>query len=500
MVRANQRQIGTLSPELRRALEGWANREGPRYQRLAVSIADAVEQDQLVPGTRLPAERRLAAELDLGRATVAAAYELLRRRGIVERHQGRGTEIVARDGALVRGRAVELAASLQRNLLFRGLGEPPEGEMIDLVASCAAPNRAVRTAVASALETLDVDRLASDNGYFPLGHPSLRQAVARHLSELGLTTREHEILVTGGAQQAISLVAACYVHPGQVVVLEDPTFPGAIDAFRTAGARLLTVPVSEAGVDVETLGSTVAEHAVRAIYLMPSFHNPTGAVLTEERRRRIAQLSKATGVPVIEDNTEAELGFGQEPPPPIASFVEEAPVLSIGSTSKLFWGGLRVGWIRAPLPMIGQLGRLKAVLDLGTSLLSQGVAASLLADIQRLKSRRRRELAERLSVLGELLDVHLPDWQWRRPAGGLSVWARIPDGSASELAHVAAQNRVSIVPGSVMSVNARFDEFVRLPFDHEETVLELGIRRLAAAWERYAVHSGFAIGDVDVVV
>jgi DNA-binding transcriptional MocR family regulator len=499
MVRANQGQIGTLSAELRRALDGWAERQGPRYRRLAMSLAEAVEREELLAGTRLPAERQLAAQLGLGRATVAAAYELLRRMSVVERRQGRGTEIVAREGALVRGRAAELAASLQRNLLFRRLGEPT-GEVIDLIGSCAAPNGAVRAAIASALRQLDLDRLACDNGYFPLGYPPLRQALARHLSAQGLPTREPEILVTGGAQQAISLVAACYLQPGQVVVLEDPTFPGAIDAFRTAGARLLTVPVTALGADVDMLGSTVAEHAVRAIYLMPSFHNPTGAVLSEERRRRIAQLSQTTGVLVIEDDTEAELGFGRVAPRPIASFAEDAPVLSIGSMSKLFWGGLRVGWIRGSQSMIGQLGRLKAVSDLGTSLLSQGVAVELLADVERLRAARRRELAERLSLVAELLDVHLATWQWRRPAGGLSVWARLPDGSASDLAHVAAEHGVSIVPGSVMSVNARFDEYVRLPFDHQPDVLERGLLRLKAAWESYVTQDDVALKGLDVLV
>jgi DNA-binding transcriptional MocR family regulator len=150
--------------------------------------------------------------------------------------------------------------------------------------------------------------------------------------------------------------------------------------------------------------------------------------------------------------------------------------------------------------MIGQLGRLKAVSDLGTSLLSQGVAVELLADVERLRALRRRELAERLSLVAELLNVHLPNWQWRRPAGGLSVWARLPEGSADELAHVAAAHGVSIVPGSVMSATARFDDHVRLPFDHDPEALERGVLLLKAAWESYVAQDGVAADGLDVFV
>jgi len=144
-----------------------------------------------------------------------------------------------------------------------------------------------------------------------------------------------------------------------------------------------------------------------------------------------------------------------------------------------------VGWIRAPRPQIAQLGRLKAVADLGTSLVSQAIAVHLLHDGDRIRRLRRREVAGRLAVLQDLLPRGLPDWSWRRPAGGLTVWARLPDGSASDLAQVARRHGVLIAPGPVMSATGRFDDYVRLPFDYPPETLREGIGRLARAWRAY---------------
>jgi len=501
MQKANQRRIGMRLPlELRNALDGWRLGEGSLHRRLAAALAAAVERQDLLPGTKLPPERLLAKQLGVARTTISAAYELLERRGLVHRRQGRGTHVTGGDGTRAEVRAAELTTSLQRNLLFRRLGER-SADAIDLLGSSAPPSPPIRQALAAAAAAVDVDALLGDHGYFPLGYPPLRRAIAAHLTAQGLPTTEEEVLVTGGAQQAISLLAGRYVDPGAVVVLEDPTFPGAVDAIRTAGGRILTVPVHEAGADIELLAATIAQSPVRAVYLMPTFHNPTGSVMPERARRELVRLSRTSQVPLIEDNTLSELALGSVPPRPLAAYARDAQIVSIGSLSKLFWAGLRVGWIRAPRSTIAQLGRLKAVADLGTSLFSQAIAVNLLADVEHLHDLRCRELTERLALLQDLLQRMLPDWTWRRPAGGLSVWSRLPDGGSTELAQVADRRGVLIAPGSLMSPTGRFDEFVRLPFDHDLGVLQQGIRRLASAWKTYrAALDSDGSSRVDVIV
>jgi DNA-binding transcriptional MocR family regulator len=498
---ANQSGIGMRLPvELGGALEGWRLGEGSLQRRLAAALAAAVERRDLLPGTKLPPERDLAAQLGVARTTVSAAYELLERRGLVERRQGRGTHVTGGDGTPLGQRAAELTTSLQRNVIFRRLTEGSPGA-IDLLGSSAPPGAAIRQAVATAASAIDLDQLMSDHGYYPLGYPPLRQAIAAYLSARGLPTTQEQVLVTGGAQQAISLLAAYYVSPGSVIVLEDPTFPGAVDAFRAAGARILSVPLHAAGADIGLLASTISQGTVRSVYLMPTFHNPTGTVMPAAVRRELARFARASEVPIIDDNTLAELALGCEPPPPLAAYDREAPIITIGSLSKLFWAGLRVGWIRASRSAIAQLGQLKAVADLGCSLVSQAIAVGLMADVERIGDLRRAELAGRLDLLEDLLYGMLPDCRWRRPQGGLSIWARLPAGSSAELAQVASRHGVLIAPGSLMSPTGGFDEFIRLPFDHEPAVLRDSIRRLASAWQSYAAAlDSYGSSRMDVIV
>jgi DNA-binding transcriptional MocR family regulator len=490
---------GGLSLDLRQALDGWDEADGSLPERLATSLANAVDRDDLPPGSRLPPERVLATELGVARATVSNAYELLEHRGLVERRQGRGTHVTRGDTVGVDAQAAALATSLQRNLLFRRLGEPLPGT-IDFLGSSAPPSPAIREGLAEAAAAVDIRELSLSHGYVPLGYPPLRQAIAAHLTAHGLQSSAEEILVTGGAQQGISLFARSCASHGGVVVMEDPTFPGAVDAFQTAGARILSVPVYESGVDVDLLERTVVENRVRALYLMPTFHNPTGSVMPDKARRELARFARATEVPIVEDDTLAEIVLGPPPPPPLAAYARNATIVSIGSLSKVYWAGLRVGWVRAPRSTIVQLGRLKAVADLGTSLPSQAIAVNLLARFEHVQARRRRELEARLTLLEELLRRHLPEWEWRTPQGGLSLWVRLPEGSSTELTQIAHRRGVSIAPGSLMSTTGRFDEFVRLSFDHEEAVLEEGIQRLAAAWKTYRRALATNSGRVDVVV
>lgn len=484
MKQTKHRQIGSFLPVgLGAALDGWRRGDGPLYRRLAAALTTAIERQELLPGTKLPPERVLAGHLAVARTTVSGAYELLARQGLVHRHQGRGTHVTGGEGTRVDAWAADLTTSLQRNIIFRRLGEGAPGA-IELLSSSAPPGPRIREALSAAAHEMDTEELFGGNGYFPLGYPPLRRAIAAHMTARGLTTAEEEILVTSGAQQAVSLLASYYAGPGAMVVVEDPTFPGALDAFRAAGSRILSVPVCDASASIEIIASTISANPVRAIYVMPAFHNPTGAMMPESAQRELARLARASGVSVIEDNTLAELALGSQPLP-LAAYGRRAPIITIGSLSKLFWAGLRVGWIRAQRPVIAQLGQLKAVADLGTSLFTQAIAANLLADAERIRELRCRELAERLAFLEELLRHTLPDWAWRRPDGGPSVWVRLPVGSAIELAQLASRRGVLIAPGSLMSATGGFAEFIRLPFDYEPAMLEEAIRRLAAAWREY---------------
>jgi DNA-binding transcriptional MocR family regulator len=236
--------------------------------------------------------------------------------------------------------------------------------------------------------------------------------------------------------------------------------------------------------DVDRLRALMALRP-RLLYVVPTFHNPTGGLMPESVRREIARLSDELQVPVVEDQTLAELGLGGHPPPPVAAFTENAPVLTIGSLDKLFWTGLRVGYIRGPEAWIVRLGRFKALSDLGGPLVSQAIGAVLLEHVDAAIKTRRREVSRKLALLTGLIEKHLPAWTWKKPAGGLLLWARMPAGNADELAPIAARHGVALVSGSANSPDHRFGDHVRLPIVADAATMQEGIARLGRAAAEY---------------
>jgi DNA-binding transcriptional MocR family regulator len=268
------------------------------------------------------------------------------------------------------------------------------------------------------------------------------------------------------------------------VLTEDPTYIGAIDVFGSAGARIVAIPGAAESLDLDRLQTLLAMRP-RLLYLVPSYHNPTGGLMPEHTRREIARLGDELQVPIIEDNTLDTLPIGKEPPPPLATFAKSAPILTVGSLGKLFWTGLRVGFIRGPEAWIARLGRFKALSDLGSPLFSQAMAAVLIEHATEAMKARRREVSAKLDLACNLLGKHLPAWTWRKPEGGLLLWARMGAGSADELASVAARHGVAIVPGSANSPDHLFGDYVRLPLVADTNTMKEGITRLARAAQEY---------------
>src|SRR3954453_4347987 len=271
---------------MQNALRDWRRFDGPLYAQLAAALRVAIEAGDLPAGRKLPPERILASYLSVGRRAVARAYEALGDRALVDRRQGAGTRVT---GPLVRpgdNLAAKRTTSLQRNIGFASLTQP-SAHMIDLRAVYTSGGTAV-TADALHAAAEPIAKLSGEHhGYTPTGYEPLREAVAARFRASGLPTTGDQILITSGAQQAATLVASDFVHPGETAIVEDPTLPGVIDVFRTLGARLLTVPAG----DVDSLEAMVRRNVVGGAYLMPTFHSPTGAVIPAEARRRVAALS-----------------------------------------------------------------------------------------------------------------------------------------------------------------------------------------------------------------
>jgi DNA-binding transcriptional MocR family regulator len=466
-------------------LGSWSKGTGPVYRRLAEAIRSGVQRGEIPGGSRLPSERQLAQRLAISRTTVVAAYEALRNEQWIESRQGSGTRVRSSpDRAPGLRLREDPSGSFRRHPVYRSLVDGPGGTIEFLGAHLPAPELLCKEALR--IDDTALAELLRGPGYLPMGLPALRRAIARHMTKSGIETAEDQVLVTHGAQQAIGLAGALLVERGDSVVVENPTYLGSIDIFTGLAARLVSVPVGGDAAWVSRLKETVARTAPRLIYLMPTFQNPTGAVLPESSRRALARLSRDLQIPIVEDNTLADLSLGTPPPPPIAAFDAAAPILTIGSLSKLFWGGLRIGWIRASEQILERITRLKIMADLGGSLIGQLIAVRLLAEAERVKGIRRREMRERLDRLTKLLARHLPEWSWDPPAGGLSLWVRLPRGDANAFAQVALRHGVAVVPGSLASPDGGCADRLRIPYVLEGGPMREGIERLARAWDSYA--------------
>lgn len=480
-------------------LGSWSDGDGPVYRRLARGLSAAIDRGELEPGARLPAERVLAEALAVSRTTVVSAYEELRSAERVESRRGSGTRV---RGTASRGPGLRLredpSGSFRRHPVYRSLVDGPGDTIEFLGAHLPAPAMLPREL--SRVDERLLRELARGPGYLPMGLPALRQAIARHLTGWGVATAEEQVMVTHGAQQAIGLAGALFLERGDTVLVEDPTYLGSIDIFAGLGARLATVPVGGDVAWLARLKDLVARAAPRLIYLMPTFHNPTGAVMPETCRRALAKLAREARVPILEDNTLADLSLSGKAPPPIAAFDPAAPILTVGSLSKLFWGGLRIGWIRGSEELLARITRLKIMADLGGSLVGQLGAVRLLAQSERVKQARRREMRERLDRLTKLLGRSLPSWTWERPAGGLSLWVRLPHGDANAFAQVALRHGVAVVPGTLASPGGGCADRLRIPFVLDAAPMREGVERLARAWTAYAGPAGKRARAASVLV
>ncbi len=294
-----------------------------------------------------------------------------------------------------------------------------------------------------------------------------------------------EVLITSGAQQAIDLLARHFGGPGVSVILENPTYPPAIDVFRASGAQLIPVPLDEEGIRTDLLGLAAQRSRAQLVFLNPSGHNPTGTTLSDSRRRDIGRLAAESGLTVIDDLANAYLTFNKQQPMPIAAVGEPERVVTIGSLTKVAWGGLRIGWIRAPRSLIAGLAARKVDLDLSTSLFNQALAVRLFARFDELVLLAQGAARVRRDALEEALRRQLPSWRWTRPAGGLCLWVRLPAGDATAFSHLAADHAVIVRPGPLFSADGSYRDYLRLAYGHEPALLEEAVTRLAAAWSEF---------------
>lgn len=460
--------------QLARLLQGWRTGR-PAYAALAARVRLLVRDGRLPLRTRVPAERELAAALPASRTTVGAAYDLLRGEGYLESRRGSGTWTRLPAGG------AETALPGGAGLSLGRAGEEDGQEVLDLVqAALPAPSVLLAAVDAAAL---DLRAHVEGTGYEVLGLPVLREQVAAAYTRRGLLTTADQVLVTNGAAHALALTLGLLTGPGDRVLVETPTYPNALLAAARAGTRAVAVGLRDEGWDLDMVEATLRQAAPRLAYLMPDFHNPTGHLLDDAGRTRLADVLRATRTPALVDETFALLTLdGSPPPPPLAAY--DGGVLSVGSMSKSFWGGLRVGWLRSDPETVRRLAAVRAAGDLGGPVLEQLVAAHLLARAEEVLPARRAELRARRDTLAAALREEVPTWRFRLPAGGLSLWVDVGAPVSTALTVAGERHGLRLAAGPRFGADGTggpLEHRLRVPFTAPEAVLGEVARRLGDA-------------------
>ena len=466
--------------------------EEPLYRQLIRLIRERIVNGIWQPGERLPASRDLAELLGISRISVVNAYGELRDLGLISGQAGKGTFVTGSlgttndPGALPSVAANPLAHVLQRyppNVIAFSGGAPAEEFM---------PVAAIRQAYNAVLERDGAAAVAYEEteGYLPL-----RDAIADYLHSFGIACKSDQVLVTGGCQQALDMAMQALMSEGDVMITSNPTYLGILDLARVRRVHVVGIPVDDDGIRLDLLEEALNNQRARLIYIAPTFHNPTGSVMSIHRRRRLLSLAQEYGIPILEDGVYHELAYGIVPPPPLKALDETGLVLHASGFSKIVLPGTRIGYLIGQGQAWDRILRVKRAADICTPSLNQramhyfmkngGMATHL--------ERTRRLCRERRDVMLHALKKYMPEGtRWTAPQGGMYSWVELPHNgpTAAELYNNAIHFGVTFAIGTMFFTDSSGGYFMRLNFASQPPdKIDEGVRRLRMAWHALSTNS-----------
>ena len=424
-------------------------------EALADALLDLIDAGFLPAGAVLPPQRACAATLQVSRQTVAEAFGILEAAGHIAALVGSGTRVRS-------GRA---AVSTDGRLF--SFSEAAPG-LIDLSTGALPASEVVRRVLLE--DHVDLDEYFDTDGYFPAGLPILRAAIAERLTRDGVPTVLQQIVVTNGAQHASYLASQLLVSAGDTVLVEETTYRGELAELRLLGARVESVPLTAAGLALDLVDRGLRRAPV-TLYCQTSIHNPAGLTMAPSHRKALAALLDHHGVPVVEDCCSYDLTTSGLPAPMLAGEMGDDLVLTIGTLSKLFWGGLRIGWLRASSTRIRQLIERRKAEDLASPISTQVVATNLMTHMGEARQERRALLQAGREATCEVVSDVFPAWVWTASQGGTGLWIDTHNDS-SALAEAAKRVGVRLAPGPGYSAYDGQRTMLRLPVWHEPESLE----------------------------
>jgi GntR family transcriptional regulator/MocR family aminotransferase len=478
--------------------------EIPLYKQIKAYLQHGILAGSLAPDTRLPASRQLAQELGVNRITVENAYAELESEGLVFSKLGSGTYVLHPDSILplTKNSAEALWPLWQQSVLaqdkvirsrlpdtVRNRARNPQ--LISFASGIGDANlfpaEDIRKALQSVMRRDGIAALdyGEQNGYAPL-----RASITHILASQGIHTQPENVLITAGSQQALSLVSQLLLNPGDVILVESPTYSGALDLFRALGYKVVSIPVDSQGMQVEQLEKLLQQHHPKLIYTIPNFHNPTGTCLAGTRRRQLLVLADRYNIPILEDDFVGDLRYEGHSQPALKALDPGGCVIYISTFSKMLMPGLRVGFIVAEGPIYDPLVNFKRVHDLATSALVQR-ALEAYVTVGRYQSHLRRScqvFRKRRDVMIAAIKRYLPNnARFDTPQGGLFIWLQLPDGiNSEELLALAWEEGVDFAAGTLFfpdGIQGR--GWLRLNFVAQPpSQIEEGIKRLGRTIKR----------------
>ena len=473
----------------------------PLYQQIRNHFREGILSGSLAPETRLPASRQLAHDLGVNRITVETAYSDLEADGLIYSRVGSGTYVLHSPTLPTRPKDkretnwpfwqhnVQIGDISSSHVEFDELSEAElHPRQIRFSGGSSAPHLFPADEFRKVLQTvMRRDGMAAldygeSNGYAPL-----RATIAHVLASQGLQAQPENILITTGSQQALSLASQILLKAGDTILVENPTYGGALDLFRALNYSVVGIPMDKQGMQVEILEKLLQQYHPKLIYTIPNFHNPTGTCLSSSRRRELLVLADRYNIPVLEDDFVGDLRYDGRTQPSLKALDPGGRVIYASTFSKMLMPGLRVGFLLIEGPIYESLVNFKHVNDLATSTLIQR-ALEAYVTVGRYQAHLRKScqiFRKRRDAMVSAIKKFLPtDVQFEIPQGGLFIWLKLPDNLSSEsLLPLACKEGVDFVPGGRFFPESSWGQnWIRLNFVVQPPdKIEEGVKRLGQA-------------------
>ncbi|MBA5850157.1 PLP-dependent aminotransferase family protein [Clostridium sp. cel8] len=460
----------------------------PIYKQIFLHIRENILSGKLEIGSRLKSQREMAKDMNVNRSTVVEALEELKAEGLIDGRGSRGTIVVNNTWSLL----TSIARPNWDSYIKYGIYKPNlhtvqminklefRDDIVRLGTGELSPElfphemmKAVMNKVSSKIYSLGYEE--------PKGSFDLRKEISKYVKQLGINVSPNSILIVSGSIQAIQLISMGILQRGSSVITEKPSYLKSLHIFQSLGINLRGVSMDNYGIKIQELLNSINSNT-KALYSIPTYHNPTGNVMPMFRRKELLSVCMENRLPIIEDDAYRELWIDKVPPPPLKSIDTTGTVLYIGTVSKSLAPGFRIGWIIGPEPVIERLGDIKMQTDYGASSISQLILTEWMSSglYSKYVDLLRNKLKVRRKIVLDTLDRYFSDIAvWNRPSGGFYVWLKIKGNiSMKRLFHIAYKNGILINPGSIYDFSK--NSCIRISYSYaSETDMKLSLKKLS---------------------